>query len=99
MERRSTKSKKRTSLEQVTLEYQSEGACEVFVAGTFNDWSPDRDRLQWAGSDGLFRATLALPKGRYEYRFVVDNSWCTDPRNPEWVANDQGSTNSVLLVG
>jgi 1,4-alpha-glucan branching enzyme len=83
---------------QVVVEFQSENASEVFIAGTFNDWDPTRERLSRVGSDGRFQAALALPKGRYEYKLVVDNVWCTDPKNPESVPNDLGGTNSVLIV-
>jgi 1,4-alpha-glucan branching enzyme len=88
----------RKGTKQVALEFQSEGACAVFVAGTFNGWDPARDRLQRVGFDGRFRAALKLPKGRHEYKFVVDDVWCPDPLNPETVANDQGTMNSVLIV-
>lgn len=83
---------------KVVLEYHSDCAKDVYVAGSFNDWDPARDRLSGVGENGTFRATLKLPKGRHEYRLVVDGVWCSDPANPDWVPNDQGSTNSVLTV-
>ena len=94
----STKQNKKRTHKSVTLQYHSGCAREVFVAGTFNDWDPARDRLTRVASNGSFRATLALPKGRHEYKFVVDSVWCTDPLNSESAPNDQGSTNSVLVV-
>ena len=89
---------KKQSRGQVTLECKAENASEVFVAGTFNDWDATRDRLTRVGTDGCFRTSLTLPKGRHEYKFVVDNVWCADPQNPECAPNDQGSVNSVLVV-
>ncbi len=29
---------------------------------------------------------------------VVEDSWCTDPQNPEGVPNDCGSANSAIVV-
>jgi len=43
-------------------------------------------------------AKVWLPAGRYEYRFVVDGQWISDPRAKECVQNAFGSTNSVLVV-
>ncbi len=35
-------------------------------------------------ADGIWELTLALPPGRYKYLFWVDeNTWHTDPGNPE----------------
>ena len=50
------------------------------------------------GSEGTWKATVWLPAGRYEYRFVVDGQWISDPSARESVQNTFGSTNSVLVV-
>jgi hypothetical protein len=42
--------------------------------------------------------TVWLPAGRYEYRFVVDGQWMSDPSAREYVQNTFGSTNCVLVV-
>jgi 1,4-alpha-glucan branching enzyme len=69
----------------------------VAVAGTFNGWDVSRTPLQPA-SGGAWKATVWLPTGRYEYRFVVDGQWISDPGARESVQNTYGSTNSVLEV-
>ncbi len=68
----------------------------VFVAGNFNDWNPKKNRLKY--KDGQFAASVLLPRGRYEYKFVVDDNWCIDPQCPEWSTNDLGSLNSIIEV-
>jgi 1,4-alpha-glucan branching enzyme len=47
---------------------------------------------------GAWKTTVWLPAGRYEYRFVVDGQWISDPSARECVQNTYGSTNSVLVV-
>lgn len=69
----------------------------VAVAGSFNDWSPDVCPLK-RGKDGAWQATLLLPPGRYEYRFVVDGQWRDDPACDERVPNGHGSENCVRRV-
>jgi 1,4-alpha-glucan branching enzyme len=71
-------------------------ARSVAVVGTFNDWDVKRTPMQ-KDSAG-WKATIALAPGRYEYRFVADGQWLSDPNAKESVGNDFGSTNSVLVV-
>ena len=72
-------------------------ARSVAVAGSFNDWDVIRTPMN-RGPEGFWRATVWLPAGRYEYRFVVDGQWISDPTARESVQNTFGSTNSVLVV-
>jgi 1,4-alpha-glucan branching enzyme len=72
-------------------------AHSVAVVGTFNDWDVNRHPLR-ADPGGAWSITVWLPAGRYEYRFVVDGQWVSDPSAGESVQNTFGSTNSVLVV-
>lgn len=79
-------------------------AREVAVAGTFNDWSMEANRLKRTG-DGHWVATLDLPPGRYEYKFIVDGEWscdtgCDKPYDgcPGCVPNQFGTMNRLLVV-
>jgi 1,4-alpha-glucan branching enzyme len=69
----------------------------VAVAGAFNDWDVKRTPLrQEAG--GSWKTTVWLPTGRYEYRFIVDGQWISDPSARETTPNAFGSTNSIVVV-
>jgi 1,4-alpha-glucan branching enzyme len=68
----------------------------VCVVGTFNNWDTKRTPMQKDGPG--WKATIPLAPGRYEYRFVADGQWLSDPNAKESVGNDFGSTNSVLVV-
>lgn len=67
------------------------------VAGTFNQWDPKRTPLRKDGN-GDWKATVWLPPGRYEYRFVVDGQWLSDPKAKESTPNSFGTHNSVATV-
>jgi len=84
-------------LHDVVLEVEFPGATEVYVAGEFNDWEAQKDKLEEV-EDGLFRITLELSPGAYEYKFVVDGAWMEDPGNPNSVPDPYGGANSVLTV-
>ena len=72
------------------------GAKQVFLAGDFNDWDPTATRMR--GRNGSFRKKMELAPGEYHYKFVVDGEWQTDPASMIQMANDKGSTNSVVHV-
>ena len=73
-------------------------ANDVFLAGTFNDWSDSKQRLGDADGDGVWETTLLLQPGSYQYKFVVDGSWHHDPNNPNGTDDGFGGQNSVLEV-
>ena len=81
---------------KVKFQIAADPGSEVYVAGTFNSWDPRKDRLTF--KDGVYTACLLLPKGRYEYKFVINDIWCIDPECPEWTPNDFGTLNSVVTV-
>ncbi len=68
----------------------------VFVAGTFNSWDPKKNKMKF--EDGIYRTSVLVAKGRHEYKFVVDGVWSIDPECEDWVTNEYGSLNSVLIV-
>ena len=86
------------SAPRVTFRLKRPGARTVAVAGTFNDWSASAARLR-AAPDGVWSIELALTPGVYEYRFVVDGEWISDPAAGESVPNPFGGVNSLVRVG
>ena len=74
-------------------------AGSVMLCGEFNEWSAGTTRLE-QGSDGSWRATVALEPGRsYRYRYLLDgqrweNGWQADG----YVPNSYGSEDSVVVV-
>jgi len=88
---------KKTVNEKVIFEFSAPKAQEVFLAGDFNDWDTcttpmKRDRK------GVWKATLSLAPGRYEYRFLADGQWENDPSCSCCVPNQFGSMNCVRTV-
>ena len=81
----------------IELKLNAPNAHAVFVAGTFNDWDPQRTSLR-KDSRGTWHTFLPLSLGRYEYRFIVDGRWQDDPGAKESAPNPHGGRNSVLIV-
>lgn len=81
----------------IRFEFHSERAQAVFIAGTFNEWRSDATPMIPLG-EGRWVKELVLLPGRYEYRYVVDGEWVSDPLVPEQIPNPHGGHNSVLVV-
>ncbi|MBU2541288.1 MAG: AAA family ATPase [Candidatus Omnitrophica bacterium] len=71
-------------------------AKEVYLAGDFNQWSPNKKSMFTKEENGIWKKHLNLKPGRYRYRFVVDGKWCEDPNNPVSEKNHFGEIDSLL---
>jgi 1,4-alpha-glucan branching enzyme len=71
---------------------------KVFLAGSFNKWAPAAIEMVDKTGRGDFTATLNLPAGDHEYKFVIDGIWRADPLCADSLPNDQGTHNSVRHV-
>ena len=83
---------------KVHFAFKTEPGSLVYVAGTFNNWDPTANPLKDNPDSGHCKATLHLHPGRYEYKFIVNGEWLSDPECAEWAPNGQGGMNSVLHV-
>ena len=66
-------------------------AKKVMVCGNFNEWN--RNELALVKTLAGWQLPYVLAPGGYEYKFVVDGDWITDPSNPYTVGG-----NSYLVV-
>ena len=82
----------------VTFTIHAEKGKDVYVAGEFNGWDPTAKKMAYKARQGLYEATIKLAPGTYQYKYVIDGTWCADPENAEAVANDQGTFNSIVTV-
>jgi len=77
---------------------QAPRARRVAVVGDFNHWDAGKDILEGPDEQGVWSKVILLPKGRYEYLFLIDQkAWAPDPSA---LSSDDGlgGTNSVILV-
>ena len=73
-------------------------AKDVLLAGDFTDWDKEplvMDRMK--PRSRTFAVVVDLPPGRYEYKFIVDGEWRTDPK-ADSTPNEFGGNNSVIAV-
>lgn len=82
----------------VTFTVHAEKGKSVYIAGEFNKWDPAAKKMAYKAKEGVYAATIKLAPGEYQYKFVIDGTWCADPENINSVKNDQGTFNSVVVV-
>jgi hypothetical protein len=70
-------------------------AKKVIVSGNFNGWN--KEELAMNKTRGGWQLPYVLAPGSYEYKFIVDGEWITDPSNPLNVGMGE-TTNSYLAV-
>lgn len=88
-----------TAPRRTVLRYQSKVPVKsVAVAGDFNSWNPSASPLTGPDKKGFYSVELKLAAGEYNYKFVVDGQWLSDPGNPLENPDGFGGINSVVSV-
>jgi hypothetical protein len=81
----------------ISLTYPHNEAKAVFLAGSFNNWTPETHPFKKVEQG--WEIDFRLPDGYYYYKIVADGNWQPDPTH-DWKINDGGSGfNSILKVG
>ena len=86
------------------FERRAPAARAVFLVGTFNGWDPKATPMI-KDAEGNWDVAVALPPGRYEFKFVVDGVLCCEPGCDEphhgcqkCVPNSSGTMNRLIEV-
>jgi len=81
----------------IAFELYAPEANTVFLAGSFNSWDPAKHSLK-KGEKGIWKISVDLSPGKYEYRYKIDDTWQNDPSAAEFSPNAFGSWNCVIAV-
>ncbi|MGI8952886.1 MAG: hypothetical protein ACR2FN_15030 [Chitinophagaceae bacterium] len=76
-----------------------DGVHQISLAGSFNHWAQDVLFLKRNGN-GIWKIEIPiLPKGKYYYKFLVDDKmWLEDIANSEREPDGFTGFNSVLII-
>ena len=83
---------------RVNFSVKAQPNVKVSIAGSFNNWKPSEKMMTDKTGKGDYSLAMLLDKGKYEYKFLIDDKWTIDPDCEEWTANELGSMNSVIVV-
>jgi 1,4-alpha-glucan branching enzyme len=87
----------KTAKQKVTFSYKDPQAKSVLLAGDFTGWQQAPLGMK-KSKNGVWKKTVSLPPGRYEYRLLVEGQWCDDPECPTRQPNQFGGENCVCVV-
>ena len=82
----------------VSLSFTGRSPEEVLLAGDFNGWVPDAGVQLERESQGRWRKVVNVGPGTYQYKFILNGQWVSDPRNPHQIANTLGGRNSLIRI-
>jgi chromosome partitioning protein len=71
-------------------------AGSVFVLGDFNGWEKNEASRLSRLESGHWSAHVTLNRGKYRYKFLVDDEWVTDPSNEKAESNAFGTVDSIV---
>lgn len=89
--------KQETGKKKITFVYSAPQAASVLVVGDFTQWEASPIGLVQEQA-GIWKTTVTLKPGKYQYRLLVDGQWQNDPGCPDLQPNEFGSANCVLSV-
>lgn len=79
----------------IVFKFQAPHAKKVKIYGSFNGWSKGYLLLK-NGSD-IWVQSVELPRGRYEYKYLVDGKWMYDAKLPT-INDGLYSKNNVIVI-
>lgn len=77
--------------------FAAPAAHQVVLAGSFTNWQDGALALRKL-KGGVWKTTVALPRGNHEYRFIVDGQWQDDPTCETRVDNSFGVKNCLRVI-
>ena len=84
----------KTSIKEFFIHAPQAG--DVYVLGDFNGWQKSPTSRLAKLENGNWSGHLMLDKGRYRYKYLVDDQWVHDSDNPVKEINSFGSIDSIL---
>lgn len=97
MQKTTPQKKKKAKKQRVLFSLEAADAKEVYLVGEFNDWNSGTHPMAYDGN-GKWVKPLLLPEGVFEYKFLVDDEWVTDPQCEMACINCFGTRNSIISV-
>ena len=89
----------RKKVKKAKFEFMAPDARRVVVTGDFNSWDEKGIAMRKSRSKkGMWKTNVDCEPGKYEYKYIVDNEWMTDPLNQNTITNSFGTINSVVEI-
>ncbi len=83
---------------EIVFKLEAPEGAMVQIAGDFNDWVPESLHFTEFQGRPVWHKTISLRQGSYEYKYLVDGRWITDPANERTADDAYGDVNSVISL-
>lgn len=87
----------------VTFSYEDSNvespATSVYVSGDMNNWGKDNPMTKNANGVWVTTIKCDITGNNIAYKFIVDDNWILDPKNPYKIAGGYGDNSGVKLDG
>lgn len=84
---------------RVEFSIRVDGAEDVELIGSFNNWKSQGYRMTPSGRDGTWTISIPLPRGHHEYAFILDRTRIVpDPAALLHKDDGFGNINSIIVV-
>lgn len=81
---------------KVTFIYRGQ-AETIFIAGDYNQWEL-KDKMKKIENRDLWYITKQFPENaRFDYKFIVDGNWITDPLNENITPGGAGNNSTLIM--
>ena len=91
----STQAETKQSKKSYTFIWNENGN-NIKLTGSFSNWK-EQFEMQKDPNDNIFKVTLPLSEGKYQYKFIVDGVWKCAENQPQ-ASDEKGNTNNVLEI-
>jgi len=93
------KDKVKASVEkEVAFIIEAPENASVQIAGDFNSWTPESLHLTHSHGRPVWQKAIRLSPGLYQYKYLVDGRWVSDPGNKKRADDFFGGKNSVINI-
>lgn len=86
-----------TKNRRVNFSLKAPSVKEVILVGDFNNWDTGSHSME-KDENGVWKVSMRIPPGKYEYKLLVDGRWRLDSGNTQTVINGFGTKNNVLTI-
>lgn len=83
---------------EITFEFQRDDIDKIELVADFNDWQPLA--MKFNKTQKVFKTKVRLPKNEtFQFRYLInDNEWENDYKADQYLPNDFGSDNSIVVT-
>ena len=87
-----------SSSKGVVFRLEAPADATVEIAGDFNNWIPESLSRKKLRGKSVWHKAISLKPGAYEYKYVINGNWISDPTNDNMVDDHQGGKNSLIQI-